>query len=409
MNICPETWCTIASFWFLIICTSCVVTSLQIIVQFDGSLRPPSDFGFPTSTLGKMAACACTISTVTAHSDTTCLLRIGGKGLDATTTTTSGEVEYEGLIFALKSLRKYLEETNYNAAEKSNLSVTVSGDCKTVIDQISKKSNARKLERFYLRALEEVNALSNQRSPIRKLQFRHTPRSNNVICDMLSASIILHDQKKVFGAVCSELLMAEDPSCISMDLTDTLNKWFQHQESLVPLTRRPPLYRFMAEIEIKKKNYLGLLEIGNRYEADVRTLESNWLKAKQHHGIGTDTLGASTHTASKAEAISYQIFSLYALGRNRPALRLQAKNRVLLKGFSSILVDIEKQHRGEEDLPKSAAMVALTNEMNNIDRILFHNRTGWPIPVQHWCDEMIQSQSWEEHRELLSMPKQLMT
>ena len=147
----------------------------------------------------------------------------------------------------------------------------------------------------------------------------------------------------------------------------------------------------MAEIEIKKKNYLGLLEIGNRYEADARTLESNWSKAKQHRGIGTDTLGASTHTASKAEAISYQIFSLYALGRNRLALRLQAKNRVLLKGFSSILVDIEKQHRGEEDLPKSAAMVALTNEMNNIDRILFHNRTGWPIPVQHWYDEMIQS------------------
>lgn len=387
------------------------VSSLQIVVQFDGSLRPPNDFGFPTSMLGKMAACACTISTRTVDSDEPSLLAMGGKCLNVTSKMTSGEAEYEGLLFALKSLRKFIETQNKSDVELIS-SVSISGDCKTIIDQMNGKSNARKMEQFYLRALTEIDILAReqlQNRGIGKLQFFHVPRANNIICDKISASIIMFQQNKAFDGLCSDLLSSDDPGGCSIDLMATLDKWFMYQESLVPLSRRPSIYRCMAELAIKKKEYNELREIGSRYENGVRALERNSGKIGNPHCVNADALDAQIYTTSKAEAISYQIFSLRALGLNNEASRLNTRNRFLLNQCSSTVMDIEKQLTGEDCLPVKATALLLKIEKDKNNVIQMQKQIGWPFHVQQWYDEMISSRTWEEHRELLFVPKQLTT
>lgn len=387
------------------------VSSIQIVVQFDGSLRPPNDFGFPTSTLGKMAACACTISKRTADSDEPCLLAMGGKCLNVASKMTSGEAEYEGLLFALKSLRKFIETQNKSNVEYIS-SVSMSGDCKTIIDQMNGKSNARKMEQFYLRALTEIDILAREQLQDRgigKLQFYHVPRANNIICDEISASIIMYQQNKAFDGVCSDLLYSDDPGGCSIDLTAALDKWFLHQDSLVPLSRRPLIYRYMAALAIKKKDYNGLREIGSRYENDVRALERNSGKIGNPHCVNAEALDAQMYTTSKAEAISYQVFSLRALSLNNEASRLYTRNRFLLNRCSSTVMDIKKQLADEDSLPVEATALLLKVEKDKNNVIQMQKQIGWPFHVQQWYDEMISSRTWEEHRELLFLPKQLTT
>ena len=400
MNANPEKWYISVLILYLI---AYVASSLQIVVQFDGSLRPPNDFGVPTSTLGRLAACACTISKSTSVCDNPHLVVTGGKGLVATSTSTSGEVEYEGLLFALKSLRTYLA-TQESSTIESIASITILGDCKTVIDQMNGKSNSRKLDSYYLRALAEVDTLlceTLRLGPL-ALEFQHIARTKNVICDRISASIIFKQQKEVFDGVCADILEYEKLSDRSIDISDLLHKWFLHQKSLLPISRRPCLYRYLAEIEIKKKEFHGLLEIGSRYENDVKIVERKMVATKQINSGDTDTISPEMLNSLKSEAISYQIFSLYALGRSREAVRLQTKNRFLLNQCSSTVLEIEKQLKEEGDLPNQETIALLKREMADTDRIHARHHMDWPFPVQEWNDEWIQSRtSWEEQGELL--------
>ena len=396
---------------FLIYDLAYFVTSLQIIVQFDGSLRPPNDFGSPTFSLGRMAACACTISRITVDSDEPRLLAIGGKRLNVTSTMTSGEAEYEGLLFALRSLRTFIERQNKSDVTLIS-SISISGDCKTIIDQMNGKSNARKMEQFYLRALAEVDALAREPfhdTLLGKLRFYHIPRTKNIICDKISASIIMHEQHKAYDGVWSDLLNNEGPGGCSIDLIGILDKWFVHQKSFLPLSRRPSLYRYMAELAIKKRDFVGLREVGSRYENDVRELERNSGKGNKPVGVNTDALNSGRFTTSKAEAISYQIFSLHALGLKNEASQLRTRNRFLLNLCSSTVVEVEKQLAGTDTRPNKATALLLEAEKNSVDFTHSQQLIGWPVHVQQWYDEMILSQPWENHQELLFEPKQLTT
>jgi ribonuclease HI len=394
MNLQSKKW--IISYTLLVI--SSTATSLQIVVQFDGSLRPPYDFGAPTSTLGKMAACACTISRSTSDIDNPILLATGGKLLKAMVKSTSGEVEYEGLLFALKSLRTYLAKQSSSAIE-SMASITISGDCKTVIDQMNGKSNSRKLEMFYSRALLEADDIMHEyflHDPQKRLRYQHTPRSNNIICDKISESLIIHQQVGVFHEVCSDLLHYEKSDECAEDLLEILDIWFLHQKSLVPLSRRPSLYRYIAEVVLERKQYNSLLDIGRRYENDVKILDRTWFKTKQTPSDDTVTNRASILCNFRAEAISYQILSLQGLGQNKKAERLKTKYDFLLNRCSSAVRDIEKL-----DGPRQTAISLLKSEIADVDRILLQNQMDWPLPVKQWCEELIALRNHlKEHQEI---------
>ena len=190
----------------------------------------------------------------------------------------------------------------------------------------------------------------------------------------------------------------------SMEIPHILDKWFVHENSLVPLSRRPSIYRYMVDVEVKKKGYNGILEIGKRYENDVAVLERNWLKVKRMQSASneTNTLSLPICSTLKTEAISYQIFSLYALGRSREAARLRTRNRFLLNQFSSTVLEIEKHLKEVDDLPEHDSMYSLKKELADAHRIYLRSRMEWPFPVQQWYDKMLQSQTtWKQQQEFL--------
>ena len=69
----------------------------SIIVRFDGSVRRPSDPGFPLDHLVPQAACAA----VVLRDDGERLIAVGGKRLRGY--TSSIEAEYEGLLLGLEA------------------------------------------------------------------------------------------------------------------------------------------------------------------------------------------------------------------------------------------------------------------------------------------------------------------
>jgi ribonuclease HI len=378
-----------------------VVTSLVVIVQFDGSLRPPNDFGIPTTSLGRMAACACSIRHLGAGSEVNSFL-VGGKGLVASSTTTSGEVEYEGLLFALTTLRSYITTRGGCIINESeDLNIQIQGDCKTVIDQMNGKSIPRKLEHYFHQAVAKVLEIEHEMLLIghaNKIQFQHVPRSNNVVCDRVSACIILNQEIKVYKDICNLLVTALSDNS-TFDVTMILDLWFQPGKSFVKLSKRPKIYHYMVELATNMKDYVGLLKVLDRYESDIKTLELNMIKANRRNGNSESRQNLKyTYDIAKEEVITYQIHAMNALGRNKDAARLKHKNRVMLNTLKSKEFNNELRFYGAPDL---SLLSSYTNELD-VDN--WGDRSDWPSCVQRWLNEASQSQNWNETYEWISYP-----
>jgi ribonuclease HI len=374
-----------------------VISCLVIELQFDGSLRPPNDYGVPTTILGRMAACACTIRN--SDDDDNCFpFIIGGKGLTASSTTTSGEVEYEGLLFALTTLRGYVTTWQRRIKDRSGLTIIVKGDCKTVIDQMSGKSNPRKMEHYYRRALAKVHEIEREilrttGTHLERFQLLHIPRSGNVICDRVSACILVGQELKAYNDVCKDILNHE-----AFHVTTILDIWFQPGKSLIPLSKRPKLYRCMAELAINVKDYDGLRTVVERYENDIRIMELNMIKAKKRRNVDSEVRHTSTSTYDdeKLEVITYKILAMNALGRHKEAARLQHKKGILLKSKES-----EREMRfSDSELQEIAVSKLLQNEMT-VD--YWKGKSDWPPSVQRWHIEAKQAPNWNETWEWISL------
>ena len=83
----------------------------SLILRFDGSWKHPKDPEFPTSSLGRMAACAACIiipkeqpGGVHNIVGDTAVALVGGRRLDVGLVRGSAEAEYEGVILGLDGL-----------------------------------------------------------------------------------------------------------------------------------------------------------------------------------------------------------------------------------------------------------------------------------------------------------------
>jgi ribonuclease HI len=391
--------------WLLVVLTiaylfsevSCVVITLK----FDGSLRHPTDGGIPTATLGRMASCACCISCNDKINEYPLLL--GGKGLCATSTMTSGEVEYEGLLFAMKSLRSYLSKYS-TTTRATQLTIFVQGDCKNVLNQMSGKAIPRKLEPYYLRARSEVDEVSQ--SLLNKycsctFEFQHIPRTDNQLCDRTSACIITEKQMKALNDVWSEVLFLEKvgSSLEMFSVTRILDQWFQPETSLIPLSKRLKVYSHLTSIATLTRDFSGLLTVAHQYEEDVRVLRVNAVKTGRRNSDfvkNNTTLYDTLH----ADAVIYQILAMRALGQQKEAIRKQQKKRVFLERFSSKLSEMEKQFCASpeppiaNDVSKSIRIEETTHDLRN--------GVDWPAPVLRWLNEALQSQAWKDNQEWIS-------
>jgi len=168
------------------------ISYVGLILRFDGSLRYPSDPGFPVDSLGRMAACAAAIiDDANPGSERTVL--VGGRLLDANRFSSSAQAEYEGLLLGLEAISRLQQNqrppfTNSKPLLSATTTVAVQGDCKTVIEQMQGRSRPRKLESYYEQATTILQELPFN------FVFEHIPREENTFCDRLCTTIISEEE-----------------------------------------------------------------------------------------------------------------------------------------------------------------------------------------------------------------------
>lgn len=292
-----------------------------IIAHFDGSFRNLSDPGFPT--LGPMAACAATLSLESGE------FRIGGRILSYSNHQTSGVAEFEGLILGLEGLLHLSREGLLDESTK----VVFYGDCKTVIQQMTERSQSRKLQQYHKRAISIRCQLPCS------IHFQHIPRCENAVCDRLSSMWLSQLQLLTVNDVLRNLEsiiqnLDDHTSEINARLKSILNRYFGVGCPSIVYSQRPLFYRIMACIAVFTNDFDTLLALGQRLQLEVRQV---WSKAQISTGEIDDV-----RKSLLVEALGYQLHGLNDCS-NREACRLEQKHAHLLERRSDVLTDSQQQ------------------------------------------------------------------
>jgi len=424
--------------------------SVRLLLQFDGSLKRPSDPGFSTASLGRMAACAASLTVVTTDDDDddaakdqekSRLVLLGGKSLGAASTMmTSGAVEYEGLLIGLEGLQTYIQdimdENEGHAAEIMNktIHITVQGDCKTVIEQMSGVARPRKLQDHFNRATAMVFSLlqheGRRLGPPCGFQFQHIPRAQNVLCDRIAARILLDQQQAAHRQVQEQLrrmllsvtshLQQRNDNCCSQDdelrssigISGFLLEHFSSGTSLILYSKRPSIYHRLADMAAALNDWTSLLSIGAQLQSEVETV---WTQCAivEEEAATTTTSTAKTYSVSggissidsiqcnerpsellMVEALAYQILAFQKLGREKEARNLRRKKQFLLSKHSARVASIEGRlvsaaatnsllflDSEHEQIKESFCPQLSTTERNST------LEEEWPLEVVEWHDE----------------------
>lgn len=381
---------------------------LSVILQFDGSLRHPSDPGVPTSSLGRMAACAACILVDGK------VVQVGGKGLavPVSSTMTSGEVEYEGLLFGLAGLLACSnlvissDAQEANPGPSSEVLITVQGDCKNVMEQMSGMAKPRKLEGYHQRT---VAFAQDTLPPHFRLDFQHVPRADNLLCDRVSARILLEQQETAYRSVCQELENLWKQTCKQREGDEKSSHpgrqalsqlFFSPGMSLIPLSQRPELYHGMARIAVSMNDFTMLLTIGKTFQDDLDSVRSCALKTPPPTtgGIGASTVAAFARQEISEllllEAVMYQILALEALYRTKEAAMIRRKKRYMLSWFSAEARQIQERLLAAPHRIDESALLRLVS-LNQSGNAL-HRAEEWPALALRWHERALQSQAWEE-------------
>lgn len=161
-----------------------IVTFIEcscLILHFDGSFHKYSG----------VASCAAAIFL----DDGTTLVGLGGSQIESSSlVTTSAEIEYEGLILGLRWL---LLLHSPHQSVKVMQSLTIRGDCLTIINQLRGTSRPRKLESKYKEASFLLQQLTVDHQTCHNPVIEWVPRSlpQQVITDWTASTLlsIIHD------------------------------------------------------------------------------------------------------------------------------------------------------------------------------------------------------------------------
>jgi len=208
----------------------------MIILQFDGSLRPPRDqtgFTYSPKIIGgsildgsdKLASCSASIISSHDGNDNEKLIALCGRYIPNEISMTSAD-KYDGLLLGLDWLVNELSSDQstiniYELMEK----LIIRGDCKAVIDQINTKSIPRKMESKYNLAVEKINSIKelysiyyqrnndvslSDASGVLSVCLEHVPRENNTLCDAICKIVINHKQSEIVASILNLIELGEE-------------------------------------------------------------------------------------------------------------------------------------------------------------------------------------------------------
>jgi hypothetical protein len=307
----------LSSTWFVLV--PCLVASNAMVqgahvlrVQFDGSLRPPSDPGFPTAPLCRIgtAAASCQfldLNNGTEHDKNNGnILWLGGRALDSNALDNSAEAEYEGLFLGIEKAVDIIEQ---HLSSRTCTQIIVQGDCKTVIDQMRESSQPRKLEKCYLRAQEILGMLD---APV---EFQHIPREENTLCDGLCT------------AIRTQILEPNEWQTALAGIHDNPSRTLHDLVRCIPFSKRPQFYTRLTSLAVQQGDDQGLVQVGEQMELEAKVIWS---------------ASVERHSAKKLQAwgVAMQLQGFQGLGTQKSlkvAVAKARKNRFLLQDQKQFL------------------------------------------------------------------------
>jgi hypothetical protein len=376
----------------------------SLILRFDGSWKHPRDPEFPTSSLGRMAACAACIiipkeqpDGVRIIDDTTVAL-VGGRRLDVGIVRGSAQAEYEGVILGLEELLQlYRDNSNVNGIFRSSSSasstpvvITIEGDCKTVIDQLQGIAQPRKLDQHYNRAIDLIQQLPFE------FRYQHIPRAENVLCDRICARILEEQQFEALESAYQEIyfiytnatLVGDERSSADL-LPSFLRRHFgPPSKNYIPLSQRPTFYRSIVFTASRIRDFATVVAVGNTLETEIKSVWSAMCTSSSASSIAIQSNESKPPVKDRLliEAVVYQMVGLHNLGKRKQEALATRKHRYILEKYSEYAATVK---------------VALTDEASSAPlfqisrraavKIPHNGKDEWPFLVKHWHDEASRS------------------
>jgi hypothetical protein len=388
----------------------------SLVLRFDGSWKHPRDPEFPTSSLGRMAACAACIiipkeqpDGVRSIDDTTVAL-VGGRRLDVGMVRGSAEAEYEGILLGLGGLLQlYRDHSGVNGIFRSSSAacpasvVTIEGDCKTVIEQLQGIARPRKLEQYYNRAIVLIQQLPFE------FRYQHIPRAENVLCDRICARILEEQQFEAWESAYQELALIYNNATLVGEerSSDDLLSSFLHRhfgsagKHYIPLSQRPTFYRYIASTASRIRDFATMVAVGKILETEVKSVWSAVRTPSSVSPIAIQNNESEPHVCldqrSKdkllIEAVVYQVVGLHNLGKQKQESLAKRKNRYILEKYSDYAETVKVALTDEAS---SAPLLQVSGQAPAASKITHTSKDEWPPLVKHWHEEASLSDLWRD-------------
>jgi hypothetical protein len=191
-------------------------------------------------------------------------------------------------------------------------------DFKTVIDQeVSGRSQSRKLQRLHRRVLEALEVLLRENGSFSTIQLEHdVPRRQNVVCDNLCGNLVSMAAFQDWKGCVHELksIPRQDDGSSGASLSKLFERCTGESSSYIKYSIRPALYAQIASHRQKNWKTTRLSgKLGDQLAVESKLLSP--AKPKEALAVG----------------VGHQIRALKALGLGKKAMALERKYRVLLK------------------------------------------------------------------------------
>ncbi|CAJ1942832.1 unnamed protein product [Cylindrotheca closterium] len=349
-----------------------IVSAWILVLQFDGSFRPPKDPGYPT-VAAKMATCAACFFFVSDLHDACdpVTIVLGSRFLPITMDMTSAHAEYEGLLLGLEWLSKHSQSVLSSDYVFSTTTITtpdqtqkliIQGDCKAVIDQLSGKSISWKLQKEHDQAMKFLNDFSHYFDSI---DFDHIPRKENVLSDSLCSNTMLAVESFHYQRCCmvldGALLLGNEKH--QSHHVSSFQRYINSDTSLIRNSLRPFLLSRMLKLAEEHNDYQSMLQIG----------EYVFTEAKQF------TIEKDKEAVWKSTGVANQVNGLRGMGRKKKAAALERKHRILLKSHNAIPLESQNEPVENSVMPWDST----------IDE-------AWLPLLNNWSQHATQQQSWIE-------------
>lgn len=319
------------------------VALFVVILDFDGSLRPPRDHGFPTIP-AKIATGSASISIGKGIDQSSQLwpVAVGSGWFHSERDRTSAHAEYLALLLGLEYLNNLTnldglcpwhfnknDDADDYGDECSSLLV-IRGDCKVVIDQMNGKSIPRKVQILHSRV---VDLLCQLKTKFVTIKAKHVPRTDNALCDGLCITLMntiewqaMQTIARDFDCVATKYGFSNTattsatktriPTTIPIEQLSPsrlLARHFQSESTChIKYSSRQPIYDAIAWLSRTAGDTSTLLEVGKRQAAESLLVNDKRLLAK---------------------GIRHQIEGLTSQNAIKKSVFLKRKYRVLLSYF----------------------------------------------------------------------------